>query len=770
MKKIIRTLIITFVISGLLSLNCEYALSMNLNIFKKQTDAADTKKSKTPQTVKKSSADNNQLLNTKNRLSVSNKIKSDVAKKNETVKQSKTEKTADKKVQITVKSNKTEQKNTKIAQNNTTKTNVKQPQQKSVVKKTESAKNTAYQQQAVNKQKTTSEIQKLANADNKSANPVNPAGTATVKKSDTGTQVKANEKPAVNTKQNTQTVKQPENKQPEQKADAVVNKDNKVNQKQKSVKSNETKKVKEDKKSKTTKKSKNDTKSKKDKKEKYDDSVVTAKTHETQPSVKIIIKSDKGKKKVKNNNEKQVSEKKKVKNKKSKKNKNGANEPKEREIILKHPAEKTENVPEADVFSSTAAVEGSVSTTRIISVDDCVKIALENNPSILSQLISKDIYKNQIAQAWSNYFPTLNASASYSRNDMLVTNFKFPMQKYNQWYTPNIGVNLLIYDFGKTGAQAGIAKKTYEASRETLQSSINDVVYQVKNAYYNQLFLQQQVQVYEDSVLQYQIHLEQAKAYYAIGSKAKIDVSTAELNLDNTKLTLVQAKNAVETGFAQLTNAMGVPEFEKFEIQDRLDKRRYDISFNESLKIACDQNPTLLAAKKKMEGSKLLVKSAKVAFLPDITGFGSYSRGGGEPSKDYGYQLGAQISYTNLNLLLLKQRVDEATLTYKKDQADYETQRQKLYLDVKQAYIQLKNAQESIPVARASMNVAKERYDLAAGRYKAGLGDAIEIKDAQITYQNAKLQFYNTLMQYHISAANLERVIGAPLTATEVNL
>ena len=195
-----------------------------------------------------------------------------------------------------------------------------------------------------------------------------------------------------------------------------------------------------------------------------------------------------------------------------------------------------------------------------------------------------------------------------------------------------------------------------------------------------------------------------------------------------------------------------------------------DITFNESLKIACDQNPTLQAAKKKMEGSKLLVKSSKVAFLPDITGFGSYSRGGGEPSKDYGYQIGAGISYTNLNLLLLKQQVDQATLTYKKDQADYETQRQKVYLDVKQAYIQLKNAQESIPVARASKNVAKERYDLAAGRYKAGLGDAIELKDAQTEYMNAKLQYYNTLMQYHISAANLERVIGAPLTATEVNL
>ena len=430
-----------------------------------------------------------------------------------------------------------------------------------------------------------------------------------------------------------------------------------------------------------------------------------------------------------------------------------------------------QNEQQADAFSAERPdIEGSVSATKIISVDDCVKIALQNNPTILSQLLSKDIYKNQIAQAWSNYFPTINAGLSYSKNDMLVTNFRFPTQTYNSWNMPTVGVNLLLYDFGKTSTQANVAKKTYEASRETLQSSINDVVYNVKNYYYNLLYLQQQVEVYEDTVLQYQIHLEQAQAYYNIGSKAKIDVSTAAFNLDNAKLTLIQAKNAVDTGFAQLTNAMGVPEFAKFDIKDRLDKKRYDITFDEALEIAYKQSPTLAAAKKKMEGSKLLVKASKVAFLPNLQGFGSYINGGKTPSTDYSYQIGAQLSYSNLNLLLLKEQVDEAKLTYKKDQADYEVQRQKVYLDVKQAYIQLKNAQQSIPVSRASMDVAQERYELAAGRYKVGLGDALELKDSQITYMNAKLQYYNTLMQYHISAANLERVIGAPLTTSDVTL
>lgn len=509
--------------------------------------------------------------------------------------------------------------------------------------------------------------------------------------------------------------------------------------------------------------------------QKEKESTVTAKTDKNKHSVRIIVKEEK---------EKKPEKEPKIKNKRFKKadpskTKKQTKEPVEinlKEIKKQEPKqtnEKEVKSQEDDAFSSSSnepRMEAAVSTSHIISVDDCVKIALENNPTILSQLISKDIYKNKIAQAWSNYFPTINANISYSKNDMLMTNFKFPMQEYGLWNMPSVGFNQLIYDFGKTGAQAGVAKKTYEAAQETLQANINDVVYQVKSAYYNQLFLQQQVEVYEDSVLQYQIHLKQAQAYYAIGSKAKIDVSTAAYNLDNTKLTLIQSKNSVENGFAQLTNAMGVPEFAPFDIKDRLDKKRYDITFDEALTVASDQSPTLTASKKKMEGSKLLIKSTKVAFMPNLDGFGNYTKGGKNPGSDYGYQIGAKLSYSNLNLLLLKQQIDEANLTYRKDQADYETQRQRLYLDVKQAYIKLKNAQQSIPVARASMDVAKERYDLASGRYKVGMGDAIELKDAQIEYVNSKLQYYNTLMQYHISAANLERVIGAPLMASDTSL
>ncbi len=415
-------------------------------------------------------------------------------------------------------------------------------------------------------------------------------------------------------------------------------------------------------------------------------------------------------------------------------------------------------------------VQGSVATNQIISIDDCIKIALENHPAIKSAMSSTDIYKSKIAQAWSAYFPTLAADANYTRNDMLIANFAFPNQKYGLYNTPKVSAQMLLFDFGKTKSAADISKKAYEASKDTLKMSMNDVIYEVKRSYYNLLFAIQQQEVFADTVKDFEIHLKQAQAYYNIGTKAKIDVMTAEYNLGKAKLDYIKSKNNVALAYAQVSAALGIPELTNYTVVDKLESCAYKIEFNEILDIAYNSRPELLAAKKKAEGSEVLIKASIRAFAPDVVAFGSYTLGGKTPAKDSGYQLGAGLTYRSTNLLLLKKQVDESKATYARDLADYENQKQKVYLDVKQAYIQLYNAQDTIPVARMSMNRAKEQYDLASGRYKVGLGDAIELKDAENTYRNAQLDYYNTLLNYNIAAANIERVIGSPIKPSDQSL
>lgn len=428
-----------------------------------------------------------------------------------------------------------------------------------------------------------------------------------------------------------------------------------------------------------------------------------------------------------------------------------------------------ENADEKTTLTNTA-YEGSVETTKIIKVDECVKIAMENHPAIKSALSNSEIYKTKIGQAWANYFPTFSAGLSYSKNDMQVANFAFPTQKYDMYYAPTISGNMLLFDFGKTKAQADLAKRTYEATKFALENSINTVVFTVKQAYYNLLFAQQQVKVYEETVADFTLHLEQAKAYYDIGTKAKIDVLTAEYNLGRAKLNLIQANNTLKVAYVQLSNAMGKPDYSDYDVTDTLTTKAYGIGIEDAVNTAFETSPELLAAKKKADASGLLVRASKRAFMPNVSGFGGYTRGGKKVDTDYGYQIGAQINYANVNLMLLKKQVDEARATHNKDVADYENVKQNIYFEVKQAHINMTNAQESITVSKLSMDQAKEQYDQASGRYKVGLGDAIELKDAETTYRNAQLDYYNSLLNYHVSAANLERLMGVPLESSDVDL
>ncbi len=411
-----------------------------------------------------------------------------------------------------------------------------------------------------------------------------------------------------------------------------------------------------------------------------------------------------------------------------------------------------------------------------VTLADCIKLAITHNPTIMSAISNAEIYKTRIGQAWSNYFPTLGAGVSYSRNDMLMTMnrggaFSGMMnRRYDLYYTPTLSANMLLFDFGKTKASADMATRSYEASRYDAETSIEQVIYNVKVAYYNVVFAEIQKTVYEDTVQDYELQLKQARAYYEIGKKAKIDVTTAEYNLGNAKVNLIKAKNTLELAGVQLANAVGIPELEQVLLKDKLNTKVYDVNFEDLLKTAEESRPALLAAKKLMDAAELSVRAVKRSFTPDLTAFGSYQNGGAKMDMDYGYQLGVQLNYTNLNLMLLKKQVDEAKATYKKYVADYEQQKQNVYLEVKSAFISLLNSRDSLDVAKLALQQAKEQQYQAFRRYQVGLGNAIEFKDAENTYLNAQLSYYSNLLEYNVNAAELERVVGAPVKESEVEL
>ena len=411
----------------------------------------------------------------------------------------------------------------------------------------------------------------------------------------------------------------------------------------------------------------------------------------------------------------------------------------------------------------------------VFTLNDCVQIAIENNPAIRAYIYNEDIYKSKIGQAWANYFPSISAGIDISRSGQKYSHTnQLPMgfrRMYNTMgYVPNLSADMLLFDFGKTKAVADSAKRMYEASKQDTKENINAIIYEIKATYYNILFAQSQVKVYEDTVRDYELQLNQAMGFYKYGTKPKIDVVTAEYNLGKAKLNLVKAKNILEVAQVQLSKIMGIPEYTNYGLSDKLTLNKYNSTFEEAINTAFEVRPELLSAEKTSEAAKMNLRATRREFMPNLAAFGSYGNGLGNDYNLTSAQVGVGLSYSNLNLLKVKKQVNQAKAEYKKTQAEYQAVKDDVYLNVKKNFLDLETAKEAIVIAKLALEQAKEQYRQVTGRYKAGVGDAIELKDGENTYLNARLDFYNAMLNYNVTAAGLEREIGVPLVFSDESI
>ena len=416
-------------------------------------------------------------------------------------------------------------------------------------------------------------------------------------------------------------------------------------------------------------------------------------------------------------------------------------------------------------------IEGSVEKNIDMTLDKCIELALGNNPQINAAFHDILASDSRIKQVWSNYFPQLSWQTGYTRIRQLQLSDVFNRNlTFNYFILGQITLQQMLYDFGVTQNQATIKRLDYEAYKTTLGATINDVIYQTKDAYYNLLYAFESKRVAEDTVNKFEMFYNQAKAFYEIGMNPKVDVTIAEVNLSNAKLQLIQADNAVNLAIAKLNNVMGVPFIDKYNVQERLKYEPVDITFNGAIEIAREARPELKLAELKVESANQTVKLVKKSYFPTLSVEGQFQVGGKSWASNYGYNIGGYLNFPTVNGMLIKNEIKEARYLYDKEIANAKNTQNQIYLEIQNAYLLLEEKKKQMPVAMLGVKQAKENYELSYGRYRVGEADPTELKDAQINYQQAQLNYYNALYQYNSAKASLEKSIGKNLVANSSDI
>lgn len=439
----------------------------------------------------------------------------------------------------------------------------------------------------------------------------------------------------------------------------------------------------------------------------------------------------------------------------------------------KYPDSKdVEPIIEADeTKDKNLIIKGSVENTIDVNLEDCMKYALGNNPRI--QAAMQDVFASdaRIRQTWASYFPQFSWQTGYSRIKQLQLSDVFRENLiYSYWVLGQISASQMLYDFGVTQNQVTIRKLDNEGYKIILTGTINDVICDVKNAYYNLQYTLEAKKVAEDMVKKYTAFYDQAKAFYNVGEKPKVDVAIAEVNLSNAKLTLIQAKHDVDVAMAKLNNSMGLPYFTKYILSDCLAFLPCDITLSKAITITQNSRPEFKLADIKVEQSRQNVKLIHKSYFPQLSIEGQYQIGGRHPASNYGYNFGWYLNFPTINGMLIKNEIREARASYARQQALANSIKNNIYLEVQEAYYTLDEKKNQIPVAYLGLKQAKDNYDLSFGRYSVGIGNPVELQDAQAQYKDAQLTYCKTMYEYNTAKSNLEKAIGRNLSTGEVEL
>ena len=394
----------------------------------------------------------------------------------------------------------------------------------------------------------------------------------------------------------------------------------------------------------------------------------------------------------------------------------------------------------------------------VLSLDDCINLTLQNNPEIAASYSTQEAQKSQLKQSKSNYLPQVNANAAYTRSN---GNSNIGNTGTNNNYSAAVNASQLIYDFGQTSSTVGIQEKAYQSAVQTTNALVNNKIYALKVAYYAVLSAQESENVYKQSVEQYTQQLKRAKAFYEVGTYPKIDVTSAQVNLNDAKLNLLTAQNSVKTKKQELLNVMGTNDIDPdFTLQMKDILPPFELTLEQALQEAKKNRPDLLAKQLQVESANQNVTLSQTGYAPTLSANGSYGWSGNDFPLYDRWSAGASLNVPIFSGFSTYNKVEQAKQNLQTAYHNLTAAEQQIALEVKTAYLSLNNAKERIPVAKLTAEQAKESYDLAVGRYKVGVGNYIEVKDAETTHSKAKLSYIEAVFDYNLAVAKLKNAMG----------
>lgn len=445
---------------------------------------------------------------------------------------------------------------------------------------------------------------------------------------------------------------------------------------------------------------------------------------------------------------------------------------------------------------------------RLFGLEDLARSALDSNRDLLAAREALMVAEDQVGEAWSSVYPSVDLSASYSRNISPNVNFlpaiffnptagpdeyiAIQFGADNTWNT-TVSIEQPLFRPGVFVA-VGAAGRFRTFQNEVVRGEAQSVVTQVRVSYYQLLLAQEQLRLTERSVERVRESLKETQALNRAGIASDYEVLRLEVELANLEPNLRRAGNAMLQARRQLAILARVEDQESLQVRGTLAEIDLeDLSANsaanreilafmgfqgaglqsvdDALQRASASRSDLRQLELNEDLRRAEMRVEQMEYLPEITLFGSYSINAqdngapnffahGDGQRAYSRIAGIRVNVPIFDGFRRGSRIGQRRASLRQAQTQTE---QGVNLAASQVRGLVEAADEALQRARGqrlAVTQAGRGFEIASAQYREGLGSQLELTDSEVALRQSEFNYAQAVYDYLVARAQLDEATG----------
>jgi outer membrane protein len=407
---------------------------------------------------------------------------------------------------------------------------------------------------------------------------------------------------------------------------------------------------------------------------------------------------------------------------------------------------------------------------RVLSLKEAVEMALKRSASIHSAREGMKGADYLRRAALTDFLPTLRTEYGFTYLDEAPTTrfgsaeIKVGTRSNYSWTT---GLDQPLFRGGALYWSYRLAQLGVDLSKVSWELVRQDLILQVKGAYFTILKAEKIRQVAVQALQQLESQLKVSRAFYDVGIIPKNDLLQTQVQMAQARQNLTSAEVELAIAKASFNTLLRRDVGMEVRIEDILAYRPMEVPFEECLEKARRSRPELRETELNVKSAEKEVRLARSEYFPSVNLSFNYERVGDDPGvsgsrfeDEDGWTFMATARYTFWQWGKKRQLVREKeTKLVQAEDARVQVE-DSVSLEVKDAYLRLREARDKIGVAEVAIEQAEENFRMNQERFKEQVATSTDVLDAQTLLTQARSNYFNALSDYNIAWARLDRAMG----------